>query len=506
MVARVKTVAFQGIDATEIDVQVHLSSGLPAFHIVGLPDKAVAESRERVRAALHAIGLALPTKRITVNLSPADIQKEGSHYDLPIALGLLASMDVLPKDALTSYIALGELALDGLLCPVPGVLPTALHASSQGFGLICPHASAREAAWASDIALLAPQSLLALVNHFKGTQVLTPPEPALATSPPPLLDLADVKGQESAKRALEIAAAGGHNLLMLGPPGSGKSMLAARLPGILPMLSPEEALEVTMIHSLFGLVPSDGLVRVRPFRDPHHSASLPALVGGGARAKPGEVSLSHHGVLFLDELPEFSRSALEAMRAPLECGHVSVARANAHVTYPAKFQLIAAMNPCPCGYLSDPSQACRRAPLCGQDYQAKISGPIFDRIDLAVFVPEVKVADLVGDGGERESSQTVAARVADARALQKDRYIRLKAKGVHLNAHAHGQTLETVTSLEPRAKETLEKAAAHMKLSARGYHRVLRVARTLADLESCEELRATHIAEALSFRPTRVTS
>lgn len=506
MVARVRTVAFQGIDALDIDVQVHLSSGLPAFTIVGLADKAVAESRERVRAALHAIGLALPTKRITINLSPADLQKEGSHYDLPIALALLVAMEVIPKDALASYIAMGELALDGILCAVPGVLPTALHAATREFGLICPAVCGQEAAWATDLSLLAAPSLLSLVNHFKGTQVLTPPTACLPKNPPSLLDLADVKGQENAKRALEIAAAGGHNLLMLGPPGSGKSMLAARLPGLLPPLEPEEALEVTMIHSMFGLLPPEGLIRTRPFRDPHHSASLPSLVGGGMRARPGEVSLAHNGVLFLDELPEFSRGTLEALRSPLECGHVTVARANAHITYPAKFQLIAAMNPCRCGYLSDPGRACRRAPGCGQDYQSKISGPIFDRIDLAVFVPEVPMMDLASHTQNRETSAQVSARVAKARELQKARFEELGAKSLRINAHAQGEILEKLTQLDEKAQKTLERAAEHMKLSARGYHRVLRVARTLADLEGCVAIDATHIAEALSFRPTRITT
>ncbi len=506
MVARVRTVAFQGIEAQEIDVQVHLSSGLPAFHVVGLPDKAVAESRERVRAALHAIGLSLPTKRITVNLSPADLQKEGSHYDLPIALGLLVAMGALPSDALDAFIAMGELALDGALYAVPGVLPTALHASGRNLNLICPHVCGQEARWAADVDVVAAPSLLHLVNHFKGTQILTQPEVRALETPTRILDLADVKGQETAKRALEIAAAGGHNLLMLGPPGSGKSMLAARLPGILPLLTPEEALEVTMIHSMFGLLPPEGLVRVRPYRDPHHSASLPSLVGGGIRAKPGEVSLAHHGVLFLDELPEFARSTLEALRAPLESGHVMVARANGHVTYPAKFQLVAAMNPCRCGYLADPAQACRKAPLCGQDYQSKISGPIFDRIDLAVFVPEVPLVELDQHSGVREASAVVAARVEKARTLQRQRFQEEGVRGVTLNAHAQGEVLEKMCALGPEARSLLHQAADHMKLSARGYHRVLRVARTIADMEGADGIHPEHIAEALSFRPVRVAA
>jgi len=344
---------------------------MPTFTIVGLPDKAVGESRERVRAALAAIGLALPLKRITVNLAPADLLKEGSHFDLPIALGLLSTMGVLPEDAFSGYTALGELALDGVLTRVSGVLPAAIGASAAGTGLICPAASGSEAAWAGKIEIIAAPTLLALINHIKGNQVLSPPQPILDElddNPP---DLRDIKGQESAKRALEIAAAGGHSLLMAGPPGAGKSMLAARLPGILPRLSAAEALETSIIHSVAGSIGAmaDGwLMQSRPFRDPHHSATLAAMIGGGARARPGEVSLAHLGVLFLDELPEFAWGTLEAPHQPAESGRAVVARANAHVTYPARFQLIAAMNPCRCGYLDDAAQACSRTPRCAQDY------------------------------------------------------------------------------------------------------------------------------------------
>jgi len=387
MVSHVNAVAFQGIEVLDVDVQVHIASGLPAFTVVGLPDKAVAESRERVRSALTAMGLALPPKRITVNLAPADLQKEGSHFDLPIALGLLAAMGAAPGDALAGYAAMGELALDGALAPVAGVLPAAIHASARGLGLICPAAQGGEAAWAAGIDILAPSSLVALINHFRGTQVLTPPEPKIADDLGQHPDLADIKGQETAKRALEVAAAGGHNLLMIGPPGAGKSMLARRLPGILPPLVAEEALEVSMIHSVAGALPQGGVIRARPFRDPHHSASVAALVGGGLRARPGEVSLAHLGVLFLDELPEFQRPVLEALRQPLESGRAVVARANAHVSYPARVQLVAAMNPCRCGYLDDPAQACTRVPKCAQEYQARIFGPLFDRIDLHVEWP-----------------------------------------------------------------------------------------------------------------------
>ena len=394
MVSRVHTVAFNGVDVLDIDCQVQLSSGMVAFNVVGLPDKAVAESRERVRAALAAMGLALPPKRIAVNLAPADVLKEGAHFDLPIAVALLMAMDVIPADAFENHTILGELSLDGRLAPVAGVLPAAIGANAAGRGIVCPAVQGGEAAWAGDIDVLAPASLLALVNHVKGTQVLTPPKPALAAHDTPIPDMRDVKGQESAKRALEIAAAGGHNLLLCGPPGSGKSMLAARLPGLLPPLSPAEALDLSMIHSVAGQLDGGRLLMRRPFRDPHHSATLPALIGGGLRARPGEVSLAHRGVLFLDELPEFDRRSLEALRQPLESGRAVVARANTHVTYPARFQLVAAMNPCKCGWLDNPALACSRVPRCAADYQAKISGPLFDRIDLHVDVPAVKPADL----------------------------------------------------------------------------------------------------------------
>ncbi len=497
MVARINTVAFVGVDPLPVDVQVQMTTGLPAFQIVGLPDKAVAESRERVRAALYAMGLALPPKRITVNLSPADLAKEGSHYDLPIALGILVCLDVLPREEIANFLALGELALDGSLSNASGVLSAALQASARGLGLICPHSAGPEAAWAQNIEILAPHSLLAIVNHFKGSQVLTSPTPLMTESPTEHLDLKDIKGQEMAKRALEIAAAGGHNLLMMGPPGAGKSMLAARLPGILPPLTPEEALEVTMIHSVAGRLPQGKLLRDRPFRDPHHSASLPALVGGGHRAQPGEITLAHRGVLFLDELPEFHRGALESLRQPLETGQVTVARANAHVTYPARFQLIAAMNPCRCGYISDAERACSRAPKCGVDYHSKISGPLLDRIDFQVFVSPVSAQDL-SLPAPAEGSREVALRVSQARARQNERY--KDHSSVRLNGEVSGQLLEEVAPLDPESQTLLTKAADQMKLSARGYHRIIRVARTLADLEEGDLIRAWHIAEALSFR------
>ena len=519
MVAHVHTVAFRGIKVLDIDVQVQMAAGLPAFTIVGLPDNAVGESRERARGALGAIGLALPPKRITVNLAPADLAKEGSHFDLPIALGLLAAMGVVPEDALAGRTVLGELALDGAISPVAGILPAAIAASAAGHGIVCPESSGGEAAWAGAIEVLAPPTLLALINHFKGTQVLSAPDPAIATEElgkrpggtdaagkwagP---DLADIKGQETAKRALEIAAAGGHNLLLVGPPGARKSMLAERLACILPPLAPAEALEVSMVHSLAGKLDGGRLLHRRPFRDPHHSASLPALVGGGIRAMPGKVSLAHHGVLFLDELPEFARATLEALRQPLESGRVAIARANAHAVYPARFQLVAAMNPCRCGYLDDPAQACSRAPRCAEDYQSRISGPLFDRIDLHVEVPAVSPADLALPP-PAEGSAEVASRVAAARARQTARYEKLVGDGgerderpVRTNADADGKILERVAAMDEAGRRLLTEAAERMRLSARGWHRVLKVARTLADLDRAEDIARIHIAEALSYR------
>jgi magnesium chelatase family protein len=501
MVSHVTTVAFQGIEAVPVDVQVQIAPGGTYFAIVGLPDKAVGESKERVRAALTAIGLALPPKRITVNLAPADLGKEGTHFDLPIALGLLVAIGAIAGDQLAPYVCLGELGLDGSIASVAGVLPAAMHAAGLGAGLICPKGQGGEAAWAGEIGILAPDNLIALINHFKGAQILAAPKPLLAEDAATYPDLKDIKGQESAKRALEIAAAGGHNLLMIGPPGSGKSMLAARLPTILPTLTPAELLEVSMIASVAGEIENGALTNRRPFRAPHHSASMPALVGGGLRARPGEVSLAHHGVLFLDEFPEFQPQALDALRQPLETGEVAIARANHRVTYPARFMLVAAMNPCRCGRANDPGFACRRGPnaRCAAEYQTRLSGPLLDRVDLTIEVPAVTAADLILPP-PAEGSKEVAVRIARARAVQIERYAAVGLSGVTTNAAAPANALEQVARPDNAGLVLLRDAAEAMHLSARGYHRVLRVARTLADLDGADKIGRVHLAEALSYR------
>ena len=499
MAARVVTLAFQGVDAVRVDVEVQFTRGESAFLLVGLGDKAVAESRERVRAAFTGIGLGWPGKRIIANLAPADLPKVGSHYDLPIALAVMAAMGVIPPDALDGWAAMGELSLDGRIAPVAGALPAAVAAGGLGLGLICPQACGPEAAWAAETRILAAPSLIALVNHFRGVQALSPPAPGRMLDGEGVPDLRDVKGQENAKRALEIAAAGGHNLLFIGPPGSGKSMMAQRLPGLLPPLTAAELLETSMVHSIAGLIAKGELRRARPFRSPHHSASMAALTGGGVKAKPGEVSLAHNGVLFLDELPEFGVQALDSLRQPLETGEVVVARANAHVRYPARVQLVAAMNPCRCGHGGPGRGACGRAPRCQTDYQGRVSGPLMDRIDLQVEVPPVTPADLALPP-PAEGTAEAAARVAGARARQAERAAQGGDGAVALNALAGGEWLEKAAALDAPARALLSKAAEAGGLTARGWTRTLRLARTIADLEGSGEVRRIHVAEALIYR------
>jgi magnesium chelatase family protein len=499
MVARAYTVAFQGVEAHQVEVQCAVTPGLPAFSIVGLPDKAVSEARERVRSALASMAIALPSKRITINLSPADLPKEGSHFDLPIAVALLAALDIIPKDAAEGTVSLGELSLDGSLVAVNGALPAAMNAAEGSRTLLCPKSSGPEAAWVGAAQVLGANCLADVIRHYTGQAPLSPSLPGEVNLDPGSCDLRDVKGQERAKRALEIAAAGRHHLFMIGTPGSGKSMLAARLPTILPPLSAAEALETSMVHSIAGLLDQGGISRARPFREPHHTASMAAIVGGGRRASPGEISLAHNGVLFMDEFPEFPRSVLETLRQPMETGEIMIARANAHVNYPCRFMLVAAANPCKCGFMYDPARACARVPLCGDEYLGRISGPLIDRLDLRIEVPPVAYSDL-DLPANGETSETVAARVAAARDIQTQRF-----EGhphMRVNADAQGEVLEEIATPDTEGREMLTKVAEKFGLSARGYHRVLRVARTIADLEGSSAVLRPHIAEAISYRLT----
>lgn len=494
--ALAKTVSLQGIHALGVDVQVQVRPGLAGFQIVGLPDSAVREARERVQAAFHSAGIALPTKKITVNLSPADVLKQGGHYDLPIAVALLAALGAIPQDSVENALFMGELSLGAKLEPIHGALPAAMFAYGCNLrDVFVPQQNASEAAWAGDVNVYGLKDLRDLVAHLKGDKGLEVSKPLLThQDPSETLDFADVKGQHTARRAAEIAAAGGHHLLMSGPPGSGKSMIAKRLPALLPPLVAKEALEISLVHSVAGTLPHGGLVQTRPFRDPHHSASAVALTGGGHQAKPGEMSLAHGGVLFLDELPEFPRQVLETLRQPLESGTITVSRANHHLQYPAQFQLIAAMNPCPCGYKGHHSKTCTDTPTQVQKYLSRLSGPLLDRFDLFVDVQAIPVADL-SRAATGETTRTIAQRVAAARHRQQQR----NPHGI-ANSQLDGKALEALTQLDAESRNLLDKAAEKYALSARSYHRVLRVARTIADLEGVETVKKPHIAEALSFR------
>ncbi|MGB2301381.1 MAG: YifB family Mg chelatase-like AAA ATPase [Candidatus Puniceispirillaceae bacterium] len=492
----IQTVSLRGVDVVPVSVQVHISNGLPAMAIVGLADKSVAESKERVRAALSSLGLASPAKRVAVNLAPADIIKEGAHFDLPIAMGILLAMGVLPADSLDGFVVLGELSLSAEINKVSGILPVALHASSIGAGLVCPHENGPEAAWAGQIDIAAPSRLSDLISHIKGVTRLPAPEQFLLTQNEDGPDMADIVGQETARQALEIAAAGGHHMLMIGPPGAGKSMLASRLPALLPPLTPEEALETTIIHSVANQLSASGLVSRRPYRDPHHSASMASLVGGGNKALPGEASLAHHGILFLDELAEFNRAALDGLRQPLETGEIIVARANHHIRYPARFQLIAAMNPCRCGYLCDAERACSKAPVCAQNYMARISGPMLDRFDITLEVEEVLPEQLLSSSASSPTA-AIKSRIDAARQFASQR---LNIKDAPLNVTMTAAELKAEIGSNPEITDLLNNEMKSQKLSARGLHKAVRVARTIADLNASPIISRLHMLEALSYR------
>ena len=500
MVAKVKTFTFIGTEVIDVEVEVKLSAGIVAFNIVGLPDKAVNEAKERIRASINSMGLSFPAKRLTINLSPADLAKEGSYLDLPMALGLLIEMNIIKQEFIDKYIVVGELSLDGGIKPVNGVLPAAIGASSRKLGIICPKSCAREAVWADEnINVVATDNILTLVNYLNGRCELEKPTLNKKISNKHYPDLLDIYGQRQAKRALEIAAAGGHNLLMIGPPGAGKSMLAQRIVGILPDLTSKEILEINIINSIAGKIVNGELIAERPFLDPHYSCSVPSMVGGGSRPKPGQISLANNGVLFMDELPEFPRQVLDALRQPLETGKISIARAAQDVTYPAKFQLIGAMNPCKCGHYKDEGKQCKRAPLCAEEYQNKISGPIIDRFDMFVDVPKVNIFSDKVLAKKPESSSVVKERVEKARLIQAERYKKSENK---INAYAANDDIKNYMQLDDDCLEIMRKAYNMYDFSMRSYNKIIKVARTIADLNSSEKILSEHVAEALMFKKT----
>lgn len=501
VVSKVRTVAFVGMRPIEIIVEAQISPGLTSFCIVGLPDKAVGEAKERVRSTFFQLGVGFPSGKVIINMAPADIPKAGSHYDLPIALAIFGAMGVIDISMLENSISIGELGLDGTLPYISGTICAAMLANEKNLSLICPKRCENEALWSGNNNIIATPNITSLLNHINGATQITSPE--ISTTKPSEMDfgidMSDVSGQFFAKRALEIAASGGHNVLMIGAPGSGKSMLASRMKTILPLLSPKEALETTCIYSLAGMLPKEGLVYYPPYREPHNSASLISIVGGGSDAKPGEISLAHNGVLFLDEFPEFQRSVIDALRQPMETNEITISRAKEHITYPANIQLIAAMNPCKCGYFGTTEKQCAKAPRCALEYRNKISGPIFDRFDIVIYVSSVKVAELF-ENTTKETSAIIRHRVKKTRTLQKNRAERYAINSSYLNGKAQGKYLDEITRLDAESSNFFQRAIENSNISARSCYKILRVSRTIADMENEPSIKQHHISEALQYR------